>query len=357
MFDVKRTSWSVSLAFVLTIAGIGPTFDQEKAYAAAQLDDVSVKVIASRDSVEILWSGMDSGTLKIADGNSGEVFSTQSSSGSIQDESVTPGELANYTFEHSTPVNPKDPLAIDRIENLEEGANAADYDEVSIENIKLQIPSSLGFVSQESAVAEASPSATTLKYMTFIRDEIVWTPKNFGCPFPLWAYFLGDNRSFDATSEKFRTRVFVRVDWLNGGQVTHTATAGTSVVYVVPGALAFVSKASVDNIKVFTLATSETQSKFRISHRAADPLCLTANLFDYSVAYEYDVTVQKSGGYGLEGYAKRVPNHEAYIRDSNSPAWKTVLRRESASFDCLTAVLEDKNDACRTNTSYSGQVY
>lgn len=357
MLDFRRLAWSVSLAFILSLTGMGPVVNQDKAYAVAQLDEVSVKVIASRDSVEILWSGMDSGTLKIADEDSGELFSTRKSSGSVRDESVTPGEIANYTFEHSTPVNPKDSLALDRIATLEEGANVADYDEVSIENITLQIPSSQGFVSHESAVAEASPSATTLKYMTFIKDEIVWTIKNFGCPLPLWSYFLGDNRSFDATSEQFRTRVFVRVDWLNGGTISHNATAGTSVAYVVPGVFAIKSTASVDNIKVIALVTSGTQSKFRISHRAADPLCLTANLFDFSVAYEYDVTVQKSGGYGLEGYAKRVPNHEAYIRDSNSPGWKTVLRRESASFDCLTSVLEDKNDACRTNSSYSGQVY
>lgn len=357
MLTLNKLTWAVSLAFVLTFSGIGPVAKQDKAYAVAQLDEVSVKVIASSDSVEIQWSGMDSGTLKIADGNSGQVFTTHTSSGSIWDNSVSAGEIANYTFEHSSPVSTRDSVALERIAALEGGADASDYDAVAIQNLNLQIPTSEGFVREESAVAEVSPSATTLKYMTFIRDEIVWSPMNFGCPLPLWSYFLGDNRSFDATSDKFRTRVFVRVDWLNGGHVTHSVTAGTSVAYLVPGVLALVSSADVSNIKVFELAASETQSKFRISHRAADPLCLTANLFDYSVAYEYDVTVQKSGGYGLVGYAKRVPNHEAYIRDSNSPAWKTVLRRESASFDCLTAALENKNDDCRTNSSYSGQVF
>jgi hypothetical protein len=65
------------------------------------------------------------------------------------------------------------------------------------------------------------------------------------------------------------------------------------------------------------------------------------------------VTVQRSGNYGLSGWALRVPAHEAYIRDSYSPSWKTVFQRDIKVFDCL---LDREAARCRSEFSYSGAV-
>jgi hypothetical protein len=330
----------------------------DAAHAETTLGDVSVTFDSSSEQIQIHWSGNEDGELTIENLDGSLEYTTTRAEGEIISNEVQAGFRESFRVELVREVVPEDYKKISSDLLPKVVKNPESLEAITVQELFVPVPDGLGTVTQTTANAAPQPTATTFKYVTFIAADRVWDPMVWGCPSGLpWSYFVGDNRDFDSSSENFRTRVFVRVDWQNGGAVSSSRSAGTSRLVHIPGIFEETAVADVSKISVRQTSASNTQSKFHVSHFAVDPLCWIAVLGDMGIEYEYDVTVQKSGGYGVSGYAKRIPHHEAYIRDSNSPSWKTVLRREGPNFACLAAYLDVVNDSCNTNASYSGQVY
>lgn len=350
-FSKIASSFTLALFLSQVQLFLAPT----TAHAETQVSDVKVSAIAGAGNITLSWTKPDST----------ETLSITGPRLSVEDESLAgtetasgfaPGERILLSIEIRSDVSDD---MIDEIVDAvgaSKSEAASQYESVEVESLTIEMPSS-GFV-VSSAQAASQPSATSFRYTTFIPQDKVEDLIIDICPVPPGSYFVGDDRSFDPSSTDYRTRVNVRVDWAAGGAVTWTKSVGLSTSYL--QVLPLVPKipvswyANMDGIQVTELYRSGTHVRFEIDHNAADPLCLGAVLTHSGIAYNYDVTVQRSGNYGLVGWARRAPAHEAYIRDSNSSAWKTVFQRENKGFYCLMPFAEYVD--CKAQINYSGSV-
>lgn len=319
--------------------------------------DVTVKVTAGEGNLSLEWSDPPAEkTLTIS--APGVHVADEVAGGSAVSTGFDPSDRITLTIEVRSEVSGSTLEEIVKVTGVAEAEAVEKYETVEVKSLGIVMPDS-GFFST-SASASTQPSATSFRYTTFIPEEQVFDFMVNLCPAPGGSYFLGDNRTFDTTSTSFRTRVNVRVDWLAGGVVSYTKSAGLSTSYTfirVSDYYGYYLKDSgysnLSEVTVKTKYSSTTHVVFTIDHNAVDPMCPAAVAANSGIKYRYDVTVQRSGNYGLEGWALRAPAHEAYIRDSESPAWKTVFQRANSGFACLLFI---DYPGCKTEQSYSGAV-
>lgn len=191
--------------------------------------------------------------------------------------------------------------------------------------------------------AESLPSATRLRYQTFIRAKYVEVDSSSNCiPWLTWGTrhaFGGDNRDFNPDSSQYRTRFDVRIDWLAGGSQVALTSVGQSKTYEWNDILAGSDKWQQTGEKTQSTAgmgltsISETPSlvHFKMDHNISDPFCLWVN----PVSYNLDVYISRSGTYTITGNRNRVPDHEVYIRTDVKPTWTVIYQRETYSYNCL----------------------
>lgn len=335
-----------------------PSWSLPQAVASEVVNGTSVRIIASAEKLIVTWDEPREGTL-ISISGPGMSGEPQSHSGSVSAAPEEPGTKLAYVVTSEAPLSAEDQDEIAKSGYRIPTSDLKLYDSIEIKSLDLTVPDP-GQVEIATA-ATTLPAATSFRYTTFIPQDRIYDWTIYLCPVPVLSYFVGDNRTFDASSTSFRTRVNVRVDWLAGGVVSSTETAGTSTAYIYdaspPFYIATTAKvtdlADMSEVKVTPTSSSSTQAIFKIDHNAVDPLCAKAVEENKGIEYHYTVTIQRSGNYGLTGWALRVPAHEAYIRDSSSPAWKTVFQRENLGFNCL---LFRTDPGCRANINYSGSV-
>ena len=291
----------------------------------------------------------------------GVQIARQSRGGSISTQSPKPGTELVYVFTSNAPLTSEDQRELENSGRTVLESDLVLYESIEIKSVEIVVPE-IGFVDTATAVTTASqPDATSFRYTTFIPNDRIYDWTISLCPVPIFSYFLGDNRTFDAASTSFRTRVNVRIDWLAAGAVSFTKSAGQSTAYLYNATDAsglytyykVTGNSNLSEVQVDPISQSSSQTVFDIDHNAVDPLCSNAVRENKGIEYHYRVTVQRSGNYGLSGWALRVPAHEAYIRDSYSPSWKTVFQRDIKAFDCL---LDREAARCRSEFSYSGAV-
>ena len=348
---------AVVLAVALALSQVQIFLSPAKAYAETQVSDVTVTATAGDGNLNLDWTDpSDTQTLSIT--APGLHLKNLVTEGSTVAAGFDPSERITLTIEVRSEVSGSTLEEIVRDTGVTEAEAVEEFEAVELKSIDIVMPAS-GFFST-SAQASTQPSATSFRYTTFIPEEKVFDFMVNLCPAGGGSYFLGDDRTFDSTSTSFRTRVNVRVDWLAGGVVSSTKSAGLSTSYTfirVSDYYGYYVKDSgysnLSEVTVKTKYSSTTYVVFTIDHNAVDPMCPAAVAANSGIKYRYDVTVQRSGNYGLEGWALRAPAHEAYIRDSESPAWKTVFQRTNSGFGCL---LLNEFPGCKTEQSYSGAV-
>jgi hypothetical protein len=189
-------------------------------------------------------------------------------------------------------------------------------------------------------IAPELPDYTRFRYQTYIADRLVAVP-SFGCWVP-WvpgaeSYFKGNSRSWAAGSTNNKTAFDFRVNWLTG-KITNVSryVEKTQIVNVFPLTnseyLGESETASSSSMAVsFTNSQSVNQKTFQMRQDVSNPFCASLGIY-----YDLIVSVKRSGSYTVFGEIRKVPNHEFYIRDSNSVSWTTVYRYSNVGFYCLT---------------------
>lgn len=174
----------------------------------------------------------------------------------------------------------------------------------------------------------AANQATQVQYTTFISDRRVSASV---CQLTVSRKFGGDNRSWSASSNSFRTRSTVTVNWPNK-KINANHQIGTTRQYNADDTLYASKTASKSGLKLTGTSVSNTSASFRLQGFAANPFC---DYLNQGIFYDVNFTITKAGTYSFVGERRRAPHHESYIRADSSP-WRTVLRKENKGFQYLT---------------------
>nr|WP_088123564.1 DUF3238 domain-containing protein [Bacillus wiedmannii] len=174
--------------------------------------------------------------------------------------------------------------------------------------------SSTGKAAQAISKSQASaPSQQGFiyRYQTFIPTSREWSPIKW---FASLESFEGDGRGFNYFSDRFRTRLDVRVTWSMGwvdnspAKFNITKSTGLTTGYLKDGTPVN-GKANAENdLNVKIDSATPYQAKFSMKTASANPLVSGAPDID---AYAY-VIVNRNGSGATAGFHDRAPNHEFY---------------------------------------------
>ncbi|CAB4944813.1 unannotated protein [freshwater metagenome] len=214
------------------------------------------------------------------------------------------------------------------------------FTKMSVSRIPFTLKS--GQVSQDRAnAATGLPSISILRYQTFIpwqyvdqtspQARVACTPnvfKNYA--------FNGNNRSFDALSSSFKTRMDTWIYWDQGGSLLSNTSVGATQLFEKVGnsyVLLETQRASDSSMVLSTRYQSNSYVSFNLVQNVMNPFCST--LGGQGIEFDLNVQIWRTGKYALQGWAIRVPSHEAYLKESDSADWHPILKSGFDSFDCL----------------------
>ncbi|AXI00451.1 DUF3238 domain-containing protein [Sporosarcina sp. PTS2304] len=170
------------------------------------------------------------------------------------------------------------------------------------------------------------------RYTTFLQEDILKNP-NLLSPY---AYFTGDDRTFDPEGKSFRTRVDMQGKFTeNESTLTYTKATGPTI------GLNYVKRykdhdhASVDDIVIERLNEKKSDIHFAILHDVANPLTTSP-----PIHYEVTGQIDKERNINLVGYHNISPHHEIYLA-LDEEEWRTVHRAESEGLAYLSGVPGD----------------
>lgn len=205
-----------------------------------------------------------------------------------------------------------------------------------------------GSIQAMLASAPALPSKTTLRYLTFIRDETVLAPI-LGClPPPVMVtreevvrvVFLGNNRTFGPGNTDNKTSLQVNIDWLAGTTTTSKSAAPTVAQYYCAGNPKPITlELTANTSEIYALTSSQTISSVNLHmhHKAGNPFCA-----GYPIYYDVRGQIYRNGNYTLHGEFRQVPNHEFYIKSNLESSWNIIYRahiNQDWNFYCLTPLI------------------
>lgn len=345
-----RLGLAVAFSFVLanTLTGFVTT---QSAMATIENEFGELTVVSNSSGVSIVWATEQDVTLQVSvDGN---LVVDSEIDGSTDLLPIPHGEKVDFQLTWSRPLQDESNLPGDTSNDIE---SVATREPEMINEIKVY-----GFqlgryaeIQIDTAVAAVLPSSTTFKYLTFINAPFVSVPLT-GCNVtnPADKWFAGDDRGFDPTTQSFRTKLVVRVDWTTGGSITYNRLVHATKVYKKSsdGTMAFVESdsASISGMTVSKKSETNTLAQFRIKHDVGNPYCPILN----SIYYDYEVFVARSGAYTITGFNYDVPSHEAYLIDDDQAYWEYVYRSFGNDFStCLVYLLREscKQDVLQKGT-------
>jgi len=200
--------------------------------------------------------------------------------------------------------------------------------------------SSTNWFHETPASASSAAAKTYLRYQTFIPKKYLEAPPIECTPDGSQAFlFEGDNRGFDPTSNDYKTRFQVTVDWLNQGNLSLSRSVGATRRYKDDGKGSPIlstleTKTASSNGMVFTsYSNSSTLVHYKLDHAVTNPMC--SGVFTDSIWYETDVWIARSGAYTITKKFRLAPNHELYIKDSDQSDWTTLMQESTYTMDCL----------------------
>ncbi|EOP36205.1 DUF3238 domain-containing protein [Bacillus cereus] len=163
----------------------------------------------------------------------------------------------------------------------------------------------------KSQASAPSQQGFIYRYQTFIPTSREWSPIKW---FASLESFEGDGRGFDYFSDRYRTRLDVRVTWSMGwvdnspAKFNVTKSTGLTTGYLKDGTPVN-GKANAENdLNVKIESATPYQAKFSMKTASANPLVSGAPDID---AYAY-VIVNRNGSGATAGFHDRAPNHEFY---------------------------------------------
>lgn len=332
---------------VITLALILQFPIGNNAFASEQMDlsKGSWTISSSDKKAQVSWDFSDS-TSRIELFREGHLVAVGPKEGIYVVPEVQPGDSLDFQIHVRSALSP------DEVSNLQVTLNkSASEVKKSIGHfegagLNLRVPFS-GFSQRDSAEAAVSmPDYTILRYTTFIRNSTVEAANGFCAPAGNANYrFRGDNRGFSPTSNSFRSRFDVRVNWSNGTAISPTRTIGRTVreVYDTTAsqwkfdASAVASNESMD----LTLIGTQTSNHatFNIKQDPKDPFCQLFGLTANGIYFDFDFSIWRASSYSYSGTARVTPDHELYLKDSDQTSWNVLFQKESQTFDCLNPIL------------------
>lgn len=177
-----------------------------------------------------------------------------------------------------------------------------------------------------SQVKSFASTQWDLRYMTFIKPQYVSNPWSLVSS---TKYFGGDNRNWDAYSNKFRTKTDVKVCFCSAGKsVVMNKSIGTTNGYNSSYTLIESDTDSGNGITLTNVdLTGSNKIKFTVNHSSGNPL-VTSPTIDYTYTGEF----YNNGDYSIVGNHDQAPHHEFYIVQ---PGYQVLHRAELVSFDHL----------------------
>lgn len=192
------------------------------------------------------------------------------------------------------------------------------------------------------AVAQStSATRTRIRYQTFIGRDFVKAELfcvGWYVNVPNVTYFNGNDRTWDANSESYKTRFDTIIAWGSNPSVSKEVSVGLTEVYL--GLPPFVlpetsRRASAASMQLNTTVLSPDYVSFGIKQNVSNPFCLGAD----GINFDLHFYVRRDGVYTLTGNYLPVPFHEVYARDNSDPSWRQIMRSGSERFECFTPLL------------------
>lgn len=352
---MRKISITVLLTLALTtlspLGSIGSAFASE----TQPLDDGSWTVAVSQDVVKVDWN-IDNESAQVQVVTDENETAQGGETGSVEFSGQAAGDEVQVSLTVSTPISDVKAQEISKIQSLPVETVLDKYAHASVRTISLTVPKT-GTAVDSAQAATSLPSSTIFRYQTFIPTATIDAPAGACTPNVFQTYvFKADNRTYSPTSSAFKTRFDVSIDWPSGGSLRRTALVGETIRYLVrsDGSLAVDARDTAPNTSM-VLSLSGVQSssvvEFRVRQDVENPLCNSS--VTNGIYFNYLVRIWRSGGYSMDGEALRMPNHEAYRRDSNDGIWSTIFKRNLYSVQCL-ATLWSGTQPCKTSQSYVG---
>ena len=252
-------------------------------------------------------------------------------------------QSGNYTFDMGQQLQTEVVLSSD----TKNGSDASDpmrhlaSRSFSVQNIGLS----------NIAIAQStSATRTRIRYQTFIESPEVSAPLlcvgNY-VNVPGVTHFNGNNRSWDANSNSYKTRFDTIISWGSNSAVASEVSVGPTIAYIgVPPFLAPISTetASSESMKLTVLSLSPTYVTYRINQKVVNPFCAGAD----GIRFGFNFYVRSDGVYTMAGNYLPVPFHEVYARDNLDISWRQMFREGSENFSCFLPVY---SSTCDINTS------
>lgn len=331
-----RAGLVAALTIASTISGPLSLSGPASASESADLLNGTWQIYAQGQDVSISWdlNAETTTTLSV----NGETALTEDGEGHLYLPDQVPGAHIEVSLQATQALSVEQAIELADKHDLTTDEAANTYENIYASGIPFTIPREAGQIDSASA-ASLLPDVSIFRYQTFIPYVNVagpWAPIpgpcNDGIVFPV--FFNGNNRGFDATSGSFKTRLDTWIDWNAGGDISYNGFVSPTIMTWTSafGPSARVKTASSSSMVSVPISQSSDVVKFHISQDVANPFCTP--VITLGISFDLVVKIFRSGRYSLGGTAIRVPSHEAYIKDSNSPVWFPVLRR---GFDGLDA--------------------
>jgi hypothetical protein len=269
----------------------------------------------------------------------GKEIAVGDESSSIENIPVQPNSELDFNMVVRLPLTPEQALELSAEKQLTSSQVNSNFEQVVGSGMSLSVPSEGSSADTMAFAATGLPDSTLVRYTTFIPNFSVEAPFLACTPADDRSYrFLGDNRGANPTATSFRTRFDVRVNWtLDTKTITKSVGQTKRQVYIsssqswVPSEYATASTASM----IYTSLSPQSggYAKFNMRQDVLNPLC--NDFYTNGIYFDFDVSLFQSGSFSFGGTALLAPDHELYIKDSDSTSWTTVFNRPTKTMNCL----------------------
>ncbi|WP_330949073.1 hypothetical protein [Virgibacillus sp. MG-45] len=235
-----------------------------------------------------------------------------------KDSSFNPDENYIYTIKASREVSENEyNTSLEELKKYNLSPTEKELEQLKYQEI--EISKEIGVVSDHLLSEEereplintiASTKSYDVVYKTFLKDYWVKNPN----PLSKYKWFRGDNRSYSATSNKYRTKVNVAVNFTsNSSTVSMQKYRGVTKAYNSNKEFMKQGYADISGIKLHVVSRTSNKASFYVNHAVKDPLPFIAADIDYRV----EADIYKNGKYRFVGTHDQAPHHEVYLKGSS----------------------------------------
>lgn len=341
MFSI---TFKAKLLLVLALAGIFqlPAPISAHAQISQAIQNGSWTIESSSSDATVSWTLPSSSRVELY--REGHLTNQDFGSGKYQVGPVRPGENLNFEIKVISPLDEKLFSKIDAKTDLTFDQAKKLYEHTQGAGLTLRVPNFGENAQVNAQAASGLPDYTVMRYQTFIPESSVPAPALGVCSEIDAEYrFLGDSRSFSATSSSFRTRFDVRVNWVNNSAISPTRTVGITTRERRSSATSpwqfdgtMMGSNDTMSLTILTAATSN-HAHFRIRQDVKNPYCW--NFLTNGIFADFEVSIWRAGSYSFEGTFLKAPSHEMYLKDQDNTSWEVLMQSPTLSMNCLIPIV------------------